>query len=244
MKPIGRFALTRSLLFEHWLAENDDYLLAWIKIIATVNFKDKETMNFGICKRGCSFNSLDTWASILKWNKSKVRRFFTLLKKHHMIEQKATHKTTHLTICNYDTYQFGRHDDGHDSGTIVSTMPTPIEEGEQIPIKKKKKDTTQKIDEYSEVIEKLIRYLNKLTGRNFRESGDLRARLKDNYSEIDVGRVITYKVEEWKDDKKMKKHLNPGTLFCKKNFDRYLNAVPTDDDKKVNEALERKMRMG
>ena len=120
MKAIGRFAITRSLLFEHWLSENDDYLIAWIKIIATVNFEDNETIH-GICKRGCSFKSLDQWATILKWNKSKVRRFFTLLKKRHMIEQKKAHNTTHLTICNYDTYQFKRHTNGHTIDTRMDT---------------------------------------------------------------------------------------------------------------------------
>ena len=127
MESIGRFAITRSLLFDHWLAENDEYLLAWIKIIATVNFKDKETMH-GVCKRGCSFKSLDQWAKILKWNKSKVRRFFTLLKKHHMIEQKKAHNTTHLSICKYDTYQFKRHTNEHTIDTQMSTRSTPIEE--------------------------------------------------------------------------------------------------------------------
>jgi len=123
-------------------------------------------------------------------------------------------------------------------------MPTPIEEGEQRPIKIKNKDTTPKIDEYSEVIEKLIGYLNKLTGRKFRESGDLRARLKDNYTENEVGRVINYKVKEWIDDEKMKKHLNPKTLFCKSNFDRYLNALPTSEDLNESRKLTNKLRRG
>jgi hypothetical protein len=86
---------------------------AWIDLLLEVNHK-KETdviINGTVfkCYRGQSLRSLKTWGERWNWDKSKVKRFFKLLKNQSMIEIKDERKTTRLTICNYDHYQDWRH---------------------------------------------------------------------------------------------------------------------------------------
>jgi hypothetical protein len=81
---------------------------AWIIILLEVNHSgQKIQIGYDIleCGRGESLNSLDTWAKIFNWHKSKVRRFLKMLESDSMIVLKKCEKTTHLKVCNYETYQ-------------------------------------------------------------------------------------------------------------------------------------------
>jgi len=98
-------------IWEHWLVEKSRPLTrleAWLKILMEVNHEQKK-VSLGneliIVKRGESINSLDTWARLFNWDKSKVRRFFKLLESDSMIVLKSNRKTTHLNVCNYEDYQ-------------------------------------------------------------------------------------------------------------------------------------------
>lgn len=88
-------------------------------------------------------------------------------------------------------------------------------------------ETSNQINsDFKEVLE----YLKIVTGRNFRESTDLKARLK-TYSVDEIKSVIDYKAKEWM-GKDMQKYLRPSTLFNKTKFEGYLNdsnqLVPTE----------------
>lgn len=102
---------------DHWIYPKNRPMTdmeAWITMLIETNHEDgkiKLGNNIIECNRGEKLYSLDTWAALFNWNKSKVRRFFSVLEKDSMIVQKATHKSTHLTICNYDKYQGERHED-------------------------------------------------------------------------------------------------------------------------------------
>lgn len=111
----GWISIHRSIT-SHWLYPKGRPFTkyeAWITILLEVNHTDKkESKGFNLieCKRGESINSLDTWAKLFHWNKSKVRRFFIMLQNDSMIETKSVQKTTHLKVCNYDSYQDQRND--------------------------------------------------------------------------------------------------------------------------------------
>lgn len=95
---------------KHWVWENESYFKAWITILLRVNFEDRKTLVSGElidCKRGQSLYSLKTWAKIFgkNWTIQRVRTFFELLKKEHMINTEGLQKTTRLTVLNYDSYQ-------------------------------------------------------------------------------------------------------------------------------------------
>jgi len=82
---------------------------AWIDILFTVRYsQEPERVNIGyqkfICHRGESLKSTETWAMRWGWSKSKVVRFFGMLKKRNMIETQSETVTTRLTVCNYKLY--------------------------------------------------------------------------------------------------------------------------------------------
>lgn len=88
---------------------------AWEDILLMVNHTEVDVLVGGkriICGRGQSIRSLDSWAKHFNWSKSKVKRFFDLLKSETMIVTENVQKTTRLTVCNYDAYQGERNNDG------------------------------------------------------------------------------------------------------------------------------------
>lgn len=109
----GWISISRKIQ-NHWLWEEKrefSKLEAWVDILLTVNHTEQKVMiknTLYTVKRGESIKCLDTWAKRWNWNKSKVRRFFELLKKDLMIVTKNEHKTTRLTVCKYDSYQVSR----------------------------------------------------------------------------------------------------------------------------------------
>ncbi len=95
---------------KHWIWDNPDYLKAWIAILMTVNHEEKKILIHGElfeCGRGESFLSLSNWTKTFGkgWTMRKTRTFFELLKNDSMIDTKGYRKTTHLKVCNYDSYQ-------------------------------------------------------------------------------------------------------------------------------------------
>lgn len=113
--PEGWIKLHRSIS-SHWVYKDSEKFKAWTTILLDVNHEPNKVLIKGTlfkCNRGESLNSLDTWARMFGngWNKSKVRRFFTLLQNDSMIVLKSESKTTRLTVCNYDNYQGERNAD-------------------------------------------------------------------------------------------------------------------------------------
>ena len=118
---IGWIQLHRSIQ-DHWIYDNPIYLKAWICILLNVNHEDKKvTIDNELfeCRRGSSLKSMSTWVRLFgkNWTNKKVRTFFKLLKDDSMIEYKGLRKTSHLTVCNYDTYQSKGDTEGNTEGT-------------------------------------------------------------------------------------------------------------------------------
>lgn len=131
----------------HWLWPKNKPLTqfeAWIMILIEVNHIDEKVRignDFFTCKRGEKLYSLDTWAALFCWNKSKVRRFFDLLHRDSMIVLKSEHKTTRITVCNYDTYQGERNADETQmkrERNADETQMTPIKECKELKNEKNK----------------------------------------------------------------------------------------------------------
>ncbi len=107
---------------DHWIYQNSQYLSAWLDILLNVNWSDQRVLIGGQileCKRGQSLMSLESWAETFgankrrgSWTVRKVRVFFDLLQQDEMIVRENVIKTSRLTVCNFDTYQNSRHDDG------------------------------------------------------------------------------------------------------------------------------------
>ena len=96
---------------DHWIWDNPIYLKAWLGILLTVNHDDNKVLIEGElidCNRGQSLISLAGWVKCFgkNWTMQRVRTFFELLKQDEMITTEGLRKTTRLTVCNYDNYQF------------------------------------------------------------------------------------------------------------------------------------------
>lgn len=109
-QPKGWISLHRTIE-DHWLyPKNREFTKyeAWIDILLETNHSEQKVMIKEVlltCKRGESVRSMKEWAKRWNWSKSKVKRFFDLLQSDSMIEYKNVQITTHLTVCNYDSYQ-------------------------------------------------------------------------------------------------------------------------------------------
>jgi len=106
---IGWVQLHRSIE-DHWIYDNPLYLKAWICILLNVNHESKKvTIDNELfeCRRGESLRSMQTWVRLFgkNWTRKKVSTFFKLLEDDAMVKYKGLRKTSHLTVCNYDTYQ-------------------------------------------------------------------------------------------------------------------------------------------
>jgi len=110
-----------------------------------------------------------------------------------------------------------------DDDTLISTRhqgDTPETETEKKKEREKKKAT--------KVAYRVIDYLNKKTGKNFRKIESniklINGRLSEGFKEEDFYLAIDNKVLAWTGDSKMEQHLVPATLFGKKKFDGYVNS--------------------
>ena len=97
----------------HWVWTDANYFKAWITILLEVNHAPNKVMIKGElfnCERGQSLNSLNTWTRLFGtgWSIRKTRTFLNLLKNDSMICIENAHKTTRLTVCNYEKYNDNR----------------------------------------------------------------------------------------------------------------------------------------
>ena len=161
---------------------------AWEDILVNVNYEDAywSSGNEKIeCKRGQSLLSLDSWGRILNWDKSRVKRFFDLLKTEKMITIENMKKTTRLTVCNYVNYQ-GEQNDNETQ-------------------KKRKRPTIKEEEELRDINISLWRenfdeYLNECK-REFRkhiDDPDFISKMKYFHSGVDIKKSIVASFEYWK----------------------------------------------
>lgn len=108
-KDKGFIALYRDIL-DHWIWTEKpfDRPRAWIDLLLTVNYVDKEFMFNGkitSVKRGSLITSISKLSERWEWSTTKVSNFLNLLEKEGMISQKRTSKNTVITIDNYAFWQ-------------------------------------------------------------------------------------------------------------------------------------------
>jgi hypothetical protein len=111
MSDDGVFTIHRGA-FKHPMFDGEAYTRrdAWFWLIGHAAWKATKTRVGGkiiALERGQCAYSERFLAEKWQWSKSKVHRFLSRLKTEAMIELKADHETNQITICNYDTYQFG-----------------------------------------------------------------------------------------------------------------------------------------
>ena len=103
-------------------------------------------------------------------------------------------------------------------------------QGQEVPTNHQEPSEEPSKNHHNDLMIEGLDYLHLVTGRKFRKSPELSARLKD-YSINEVKQVIDYKAKEWMGGD-MQKYLRPQTLFNATKFESYLNDsmqnIPTD----------------
>lgn len=83
---------------------------------------------------------------------------------------------------------------------------------------------------FSEAAKAILTYLNETAGKSFRLSKTslkpIEARLRENFSQEELRRVVDHKVKTWGPDPKMQEYLRPQTLFQASKFESYLQGAP------------------
>ena len=187
----GWIKLYRSIK-NHWILEKTKPLTffeAWIFILLEVNHSGQELrIGYDIlkCERGESLNSLDTWAKIFHWHKSKVRRFFKLLEKDSMIELKKCEKTTHLKVCNYELYQGERNTSETQTKRKRNASETQVTPNKNV---KKEKNVN-----------------------NVKNKEEIKFNFKKSFLELGLDEQI---LNDWMEVRKKKKASNTKTAFTK-----------------------------
>jgi hypothetical protein len=105
-------------IYNHWTFKDSNYLKGWMTLLLKANHSDVKTLfeyrsgyspEVVTIKRGDVLLSYKKFGFELGWSASKVKRFLVKLQKDEMIVIHNEKRWTHVTILNYDTYQYTRH---------------------------------------------------------------------------------------------------------------------------------------
>ena len=115
----GWIKLHRSIS-DHWVWDCEfSYGQAWIDLLTHACHKPNKLTIKGqliSLEIGEQARSEVTLSKTWKWSRNKVRRFLKNLESDGMIEQKTTHLTSIISICNYSSFQGGETTDGTPKG--------------------------------------------------------------------------------------------------------------------------------
>jgi len=132
----GWIKIDRSLR-KHWIWNDDKKLKWWLTILMEVNFEDKKVLignRVYDCKRGESIMSLRTWAKLFNTTPKTVKTFFLLLSNDSIIETQSIGISTHLKVCNYDTYQ---------ESVNAKYTPLTTQSKQELPTTKERKESKE-----------------------------------------------------------------------------------------------------
>tara|TARA_R110002153_G_scaffold191269_2_gene344247 strand:+ start:12574 stop:13440 length:867 start_codon:yes stop_codon:yes gene_type:complete len=150
----GWIKLHRQLL-DHWVAEDPEFMAAWVRMTLLANHSDNKTVINGQLielKRGQFIFGLDAFSRQAGISLSKLRRLMKLLENDRLIDRQKTNKYSIVSIVSYEKYQSS--DSQNDSQTTVKRQaddrqttgkPTAPKEVKNVKNVKnvKKKDTTK-----------------------------------------------------------------------------------------------------
>lgn len=111
----GWIKLHRSIK-DNWIWQNSVYLKMWIDFLIRANHKDNKFLigkELVTTNRSSFVTSLTKLAKEYRSSIGSVRHFLEILENDSMIVLKTTHKYTHITLCNYDSYQDEQHTNGN-----------------------------------------------------------------------------------------------------------------------------------
>lgn len=211
---IGWISLHRKIQ-EHWIWKDANKFKWWIDILLTVNTKEAKVAignEVFICKRGESLLSIQSWATRWGVSKDAARNFMTLLEKDNMIVRVSLGKSTRLTVCNYESYQYGLH-----VKKTVGVRETNTN------------NNNNKVDTKVSTVEQregFIKMINSITGRVFKKMDEKAIKqfnvlLTEGYVKKDFRKAITIALSEMK-QRGTHLYLNPEFITRPVEFQKYV----------------------
>lgn len=224
----GYIKLHRQIM-DSWVFTDPISLKIWVWLLSKSSIQNqvvslkigKGFTNISI-ERGQLIFGRNAASEVLDIPAKTIERHLLKFQNDGMIIKKSTNQYSVITICKYDTYQ-------GEKNNVTSQRPT---NGQPMGIPtatyKKDKNISKDIDAdiLNGIIETVVEYLNKKTGRTFDTKTEetrklIAARVKEKRVVKDFFAVIDIKFSQWGSDPKMKLFLQPSTLFSGK-FSRYL----------------------
>ena len=219
----GWISLHRKLL-ENPLFKDPQALTLWVYLLLRANHSNTKALignNTVPIKRGQFLTGRKSLAASTGINESKIERLLKLFKSDQQIEQQTFTKYRLISIVNYESYQ----------NTEQQTNNKRTTNEQQLNTDNNVNNGNNDNKELS-VTDVWLGYFNSTTGRQFKNSQGLTARLNE-YSEEDIKLVIDYKNKQWKGTSQ-EKYLRPETIFKPSKFESYLNdaktGVPTHEE--------------
>ncbi|NPU86558.1 MAG: hypothetical protein HPY65_18955 [Syntrophaceae bacterium] len=176
---------------------------------AIVNFRNQ----YIPVERGQFVTSELKLAKTFGWSRRRIKNFLTSLEIGGMCDNRRTQRFVVITICNYEKYQ-SRADD--ERAIDVTANVTTGEQQKHINKNKEEKNI------YRQNALIVLSYLNERTGKRYRDTTLIEARLKDGGTVDDCRKIIDVKLMD-PHFIANPKYLNPQTLFRPSHWDKYLN---------------------
>lgn len=115
----GWIKLQRQI-FDHWITDDPEYLLVWLRMLTEANFESKTRLfngSFITVKRGDLIFGLQAYSAKTGVSISKLRRLLSLLESDSMISRQKNNKYSLISILNYEKHQG---DDSQDDSQTAS----------------------------------------------------------------------------------------------------------------------------
>ena len=155
-------------------------------------------------------------------------RWIKQFEKEQMLSIKSTSQYSVITVIEWSTYQDGDQQVSIGSPSAVHHLSTyknvKNEENE-------KKSTLHRPADAEPVVNyaNVIAYLNKKSGKHFKDTETnrklIRSRLSEGFSKDDIKTAIDHVVAGWKGTE-MERYIQPSTIFRASKFEGYVNSVP------------------
>jgi len=203
----------------------------WDYLLRKANHKNV-TISGVTFKRGSLITCYNDIINELSWNVGwRVERYkkyhcesaMKWLTKADMITTTKTTRGLIVNVVNYSIYQDPKNYESHKETEMKATRKPQTTDTIN---KNEKNEEKKKNTRYDEQAKKILDYLNKRTGKNFKpvqsNLDEILARLKEGFTVEDCQKVINTKVNQWLHTEN-DKYLRPQTLFRASKFDSYLN---------------------
>ena len=180
-------------------------------------------------------------------SESKVQRVLKKLEIEQQIEQQTSPRKRLITVLNWSKYQIREQQNEHQVNNNRTTTEQQLNTNKNVRKKEGKNESIK--NSLSEVptdlMREVINYLNEKTGKSFKPaSRKTQSLIKARVNELkvtleDFKKVIDAKCDQWLNDPKYSKYLQPTTLFGPK-FEGYLNewVEPVKEEKEYKTYME------